>query len=413
MTETLQHHSPEEVKQQENPAKYTRLVEKQSLPLVRAEFKNQVEAKVASSENIIVTSHKRPDDDAMCAALAQKRILEKKFPGKNIKVVFSDKPIDAWDKLLKSPDQLSWPSAQKKKVNDETTRNGDVADYINSKDTLICLDGGTFEKFSNFQDKIASRDDINTVILDHHRDPASPSTISLVEPEAFSTCELLAKMHDIEDLDPDVCTLLLIGMLSDTGDFSFNQDYTESIRVAAQLLKKSGKDLREIRSLVKISEQCKAFEQFFANHIHKVDKPSMPKTSYAYVTGKELVPQIDSKQKGYDMFIARRNFMFKQTKSGEAELYWTVLPDANLTNYSVSFRRDPDSQLDLHLLGKYFGQGGHGGAAAGNYILTGEKLAYLKKQKEQNPDWNEMDYVGELIVEKVEEYFKKANNKKS
>jgi nanoRNase/pAp phosphatase (c-di-AMP/oligoRNAs hydrolase) len=348
-----------------------------------------------------------PDDDAICSALAQKRILKRLYPEKNIKVIFSNKKIDAWDNFLEDPDEINWANSSKIKGEDSNTRMGDIIDHLKDGDTLIGTDAGKFSSFSKFPELIEQKPGLKTAILDHHKNAPSIATASYVEPTATSASELIANMYGVDTLTPQESELLLLGILSDTQDFEVPADYSQTRPLAEQLRIKSGKSFDEIKGKVKSSEQQDEYKKAYAKHIKKFQKPNSLPQTYSYISFKDRIATKPTTNSDYDHFIARREFMKDLTNTGDTELYWTASPIGGpkgtnpIERYSVMFRRSPSSKLDLNALAMNFGGGGHEGAASGSYELSVDQQKMLKELKLSNPKLSESEYVCGLIAEEI------------
>ena len=74
--------------------------------------------------------------------------------------------------------------------------------------------------------------------VDHHRNNDIVAQISIVDPNASSCAEIAARlvMQKSSPLSPEVATLLLLGMITDTGCFKFSNTTGSAMRMAAKLL---------------------------------------------------------------------------------------------------------------------------------------------------------------------------------
>lgn len=86
--------------------------------------------------------------------------------------------------------------------------------------------------------------------VDHHVLSADPGRLDLVVPTASSTCELAFDMiSDLEDhlaktlFDKDIAVLLLAGIITDTGRYSYSNTTPTVLRQAAFLLERFNVDL--------------------------------------------------------------------------------------------------------------------------------------------------------------------------
>jgi phosphoesterase RecJ-like protein len=77
------------------------------------------------------------------------------------------------------------------------------------------------------------------VLIDHHLFPADFADVTLSYPESPSASELVCKLiHSLSDYtDREMATCLYTGMMTDTGNFSFNSNYPEMYETVASLVR--------------------------------------------------------------------------------------------------------------------------------------------------------------------------------
>lgn len=88
-----------------------------------------------------------------------------------------------------------------------------------------------------------------TVILDHHPDITLEADLIIIDSKKSSTCEIIYEyfiQHDLP-INKNIATYLMIGVLSDTGNFQHSNTTTHVMQLAADLMKKGA-------SLSKITE---------------------------------------------------------------------------------------------------------------------------------------------------------------
>jgi len=76
----------------------------------------------------------------------------------------------------------------------------------------MCLDNSEISSFSRVKTELDDSPNFHTIFIDHHLQTPQKASMSYTEPEATSTCELIARMYDIDKLDPDVAGLLALEM---------------------------------------------------------------------------------------------------------------------------------------------------------------------------------------------------------
>lgn len=195
---------------------------------------------IGSSGLILVTSHHNPDGDAMGSALAMAAILRKS--GKEACVMV---PNDY-------PAFLKWIPG-----NDEVMvykGNKEVCDKIISRASLIfCLDYNAFNRTDAMEVPLRSSP-AGKILIDHHLDPVlSDFDYYLSVVRVSSTSELVYRFIQqcgwLDRLDQEVATGLFVGIMTDTGSFSFSCNTPDTFRITASLLE-TGIDAEKIHRLV-------------------------------------------------------------------------------------------------------------------------------------------------------------------
>lgn len=183
---------------------------------------------VASSANIIIVPHTNPDGDAIGASLALKQILEN-FNKKVSVIVPND-----------FPDFLQWIEGSNEVVDFDQHKNK-ALEIFEQADTLFMLDFNDFERSDNMS-KVLSGFKGETVMIDHHPEPIAPCNLIISYTQVSSTCELLFRVLERADLlnalNVRGAEALFTGIMTDTGNFSYNASDPETYRIVAALLEK-------------------------------------------------------------------------------------------------------------------------------------------------------------------------------
>ncbi len=194
---------------------------------------------VGLSSNIVIICHVSPDGDAVGSSLALRHVLNSL--GKSAVVVTPD--------LL--PKNLLWlPGAKEISVftRDETK----VKRLFESADLVFCLDFNDVKRI----DRVASTlvdSKAKKVLIDHHLFPENFADLVFSRPESSSTCFLLYELMKVvgwgRHINRAVATCIYTGMMTDTGNFSYNSNQPELYLAIADLIGK-GIDKDRIYSIV-------------------------------------------------------------------------------------------------------------------------------------------------------------------
>jgi phosphoesterase RecJ-like protein len=183
---------------------------------------------LTDSRRIAIVPHVNPDGDAIGSSMALFRILRN--IGKNVDVVI---PNDF-------PDFLNWIEDSEKVINFEAERVK-AESVINKADLLFILDFNNFDRSEEMAGTLKGFRG-NTIMIDHHPSPSAPCDIIFSDTSQSSTCELLFRI--IADagldnfIDKSAAEAIFAGMMTDTGNFSYNASSPDTYRIIAALLEK-------------------------------------------------------------------------------------------------------------------------------------------------------------------------------
>ena len=188
----------------------------------------QLDQLISTSQNIIITCHKSPDGDAIGSSLGWAEYLRSR--GKEPTVIVPDQ----------YPDFLLWmPNTEKIVRYDKHREKCDMLFKI--ADLIFCLDYNTPSRVDEMEQALVSSP-AQRVLIDHHLDPDVPAVLSISQPEACSTCELVFRivwqMGGFEQLDKHYAIPIYCGMMTDTGGVLYNSSRSEIYFIIGELLTK-------------------------------------------------------------------------------------------------------------------------------------------------------------------------------
>lgn len=182
---------------------------------------------IDASERIVVVTHMSPDGDAVGSSTAFAAVME--TLGKDVRIIIPDMMLDSL---------RSVPGA--KEIIDAKKYPDFAAQLIREAELIVCLDFNTPSRIAQLADSVISAP-APKVLIDHHLHPADFAEVTISRPEMSSTCFLLFKVLCALELFPNLnrtsATDILTGMMTDTGNFSYNASDPEIYVVVAELLK--------------------------------------------------------------------------------------------------------------------------------------------------------------------------------
>lgn len=170
-----------------------------------------VRDRMAAANRILLTSHARPDGDAVGSVLAMGLALQDR--GHEVQIVLSDS-VPAALKFLPGSDQVV------------TSPKGEF-------DLVVVLDCGNLDRIGATLKRF-SKIDLN---IDHHPDNTNFAEINFVDPKAVSVTEMLTELLPEFGLkiNQEVATNLLAGLITDTLGLRTQNMRPAALRRAADL----------------------------------------------------------------------------------------------------------------------------------------------------------------------------------
>ncbi|MEM7810092.1 MAG: bifunctional oligoribonuclease/PAP phosphatase NrnA [Planctomycetota bacterium] len=183
------------------------------------------------ADRLVLTSHARPDADALGSALGLAALLEAR--GKRVTIV---NPSAA-------PENLGFldPTGRA-----EVYGRTIDADRVEDCDVHVVLDTSAWAQLGEVG-KTLKRTSAKKVVLDHHVSSDSLDAEEFKDPTADATGSLVIRFADAVgwDLPPEAATPLYAAIATDTGWFRFPSTRPETVEFAARLMR-LGADQTEI-----------------------------------------------------------------------------------------------------------------------------------------------------------------------
>ncbi len=200
---------------------------------------SEVSNLLANSSKILITTHYNPDGDAIGSSLALYHYL--KLKGHLVNVLI---PNDV-------PQFLNWmPGLSDTIIYYHHSKFADK--LISEADIIFCLDYNSVSRVNLFQKQLAEAKG-KKILIDHHPEPENHFDFILSVIPVSSTSELIydfiKSLGDGKLINTTIGTNLYVGMMTDTGSFSYASNYAHTLQIVADLIKK-GIDTEKIHRLV-------------------------------------------------------------------------------------------------------------------------------------------------------------------
>ncbi len=306
---------------------------------------------INNAQRIAVISHISPDGDAMGSSHGLMHWL--RSIGKTAQVILPNA----------APDFLMWlPGVETTILYDK--QPDEAAAWLNTADLIICTDFNEPKRIGALGELILSAN-ATKVVIDHHlitaTAPVDYAAVLMSYPDSPSASELVYRLIRRLDgqinLDAAIC--IYTGMMTDTGNFSFNSNYPEMYEIVGHLVA-LGVDKDAIYNRV--------FNAWTADRMKLVGFCLNNKmrlypdhhTALIYISGKELY-----------------KFHFK---SGDSEgivnmplqikdVYYSVFMREDKDKIKISMRSQGDRPVNV-FCHEVFNGGGHKNASGGEHYGT-------------------------------------------
>lgn len=327
----------------------------------------QLKSLLSIPKDIVITSHRNPDGDAIGSSLALYLYLNKL--GHTVRVIFPSE----------YPDFVAWlPDANEITIYDiEPERSEDLAKRA---DIIFCLDYNSLDRIDKLGEVIAALKKTTLVMIDHHLYPDIDAEFQISEPSASSTSELIydfiEQLGDLQLMDTDIAECIFTGILTDTGSFKYSTS-PKLFRIVANLLELGVDDVK-LQDLIFNSQQEKHLR--LLGHCLKNRMEILPefKTGIIWLTRND-----------YEHFDIQRgdtegivNFLLK-LKAVKIAAFITEQP----TIVKLSLRSKGDISVQ-EIAKKHFKGGGHKNASGGSSY--GSLRSTINKLKSILPQYKEM-----------------------
>ena len=328
---------------------------------------------IQPAQHVALLTHQSPDGDAMGSSLAMYHYI--KSLGKEARVIVPNA----------FPDFLAWmPGADTVLLYDNQKEQADI--YLDAADLVICTDFNAPNRIGTLGDKMLTLT-CPKVMIDHHLHPSDFADFIVSVPEASSTCELVYDLLSYSEADRSseceirtfnfqlstpIAQCLYTGLMTDTGNFSYNSNRPQIYPMIASLIE-AGVDKDTIYNAV--------FNQYSVDRIKLVGYCLYQKmrvfpehhAALIYLNRKELYRfnfqkgdaegivnmPLQSKDIHYSVFMRE-----DKTTPDEMEKNSGIK-----TKIKLSFRSQGDRPVNV-FASEVFNGGGHANAAGGEYYGT-------------------------------------------
>jgi bifunctional oligoribonuclease and PAP phosphatase NrnA len=309
---------------------------------------------------VVITTHQKPDADAMGSSLALKHFLS--ALGHTVSVI-SPTNWAGW---------VNWMPGVSDVIDYEKEREK-AEQLLNNAEWLFCLDFNIFHRTKTLTERLKQLN-CTKILIDHHQEPDEPSfNYGISDTSKSSTCEMVydlivASGHG-DKINEAIAECLYAGVVGDTGSFRFPSAHAGVHNLVADL---------KTRGLGHSRVHEKLFDNFLENRLRFIGHVLLHRMEifYEYNTALIAIPKLDLLKFDIRTGDTEGLVNFPQTIQG-IKLVALVIDRDEERKWSFRSKGDFDCNSFAR---KYFQGGGHFHAAGGRSSDSLEKTVQHFKQ---------------------------------
>ncbi|MCL1938147.1 MAG: bifunctional oligoribonuclease/PAP phosphatase NrnA [Candidatus Azobacteroides sp.] len=183
---------------------------------------------IERSDKIAILTHVSPDGDAMGSSLGLYHFLLQMGKSVNVLVPNNFPGFLKWMKGVKDVVVYEWKKPLAREV-------------IEAADLIFCLDFNILKRIEQMG-PLVERSTAKKIMIDHHLAPDPFCDLTISHPEISSTSELMfrfiCRMGFFEYIDKNCAECIYVGMMTDTGAFTYNSNSPHIYYIISELLQK-------------------------------------------------------------------------------------------------------------------------------------------------------------------------------
>ncbi len=328
-------------------------IESGILPLDSAELQKFQELFAEPGKRVVLLGHTNPDGDAVGSDLALARLCEQL--GHTAHIIVPNK----------YPYFLDWMP----RIDEVIVHRLDperAAEVVNEADIICCVDFNAVGRLEALGELVNSNTTAKRVLIDHHLSALEPYDVRFSYPSSSSTAflvySIIERIYGVECITREMAESLYVGMMTDTGNFSFSFLTPALYRAIAVLLER-GIQVQSLHDSV-YNAYSPERARLFGYVIHRKMKFLKHNTvAYMSLTEEEM-------RRYYFQQGDSEGFVNYPLTVGKMKMSAMFLAHHKFIRVSLRSRGDVDVNLFAR---KYFNGGGHHNAAGGKSFLTMEE----------------------------------------
>lgn len=325
--------------------------------MTKEDFRKQFEILCSDASEIVLCSHLSPDDDSISAVLTMYRHLKDTYAEKTIRIIYEGKRNDRWA-YFEGFEQINFVE--------------NLKEMLNEADLLIIMDVAQLQRVMK---DVQSRSDLTgfegkIVCIDHHKNQPEEFDLTYIDDTALATAQILFELfYEETPVIPErTCETLMLGILGDSGSFTYVQPIQAKIFDVAKKLVSNGEiSIQSLKAkYMRYDFVVLQIQQLLSQHIKIYEIGGWGRFLLTYLNRselKELCSDDDAISAACHIFIDSYGKAIKDVNWGVV-----VYPKFGKDEYAVSFRSLPEG-VNVRKIVQGMGiGGGHDLASGGRFV---------------------------------------------
>ena len=299
---------------------------------------------IKQANTIVVLTHETPDGDAIGSSLGVKLALEK--IGKMVDVIITECPR-MYDYLPKFT---------------EIKKKSDIEKY-DLAISVDCADLKRLDKKEYFENAL------KTIVIDHHGSNNMYGDLNYVNPAAPACSEIILAIltYFKFDIDIDIGTCLMTGIITDTGGLQYPATTADTFEYTAELLRK-GVNISEIYKRT-LHTKTRANFELGKRLIERLELLENGKIAFSYITLKDL-NDVNAEEGDHEGLVN----IGREIENVQISIF--IRQKNEQDEYKISMRSNSD-KINVSDICMIFGGGGHPRAAGA--VIKGDVQTIKEK----------------------------------
>lgn len=326
---------------------------------------------LSEKRNIAITTHQKPDADAMGSSLGLKLYLESK--GHTVTVIT---PTDYASFLF-------WMQGSSEVIMYEKERHDEITKIFASVDGIFCLDFNALNRINDLEDMVRQSKAIK-ILVDHHQQPEGFEDFTYWSEKRAATAELIyeliCELGDRAQLTKAIAECLYAGIMTDTGSFRFPSTTKRVHEIIGDLIEIGADNAKVHRLIYDASSEDKLRFTGFAISQKLVVKKEF-NTAYITISADDLIQ--------YNVQTGDTEGLVNYALSMDGIVFAALITDRTGI-VKMSFRSIGDFNVNQFARDHFNGGGHHNAAGGANYDTLEETvrkfeslLPFYKSELEQ------------------------------